>query len=198
MAAAGQRPARPLATSQPRHVGPAPARSTRATVVTPWSTKPGRLLRTQILIRCGSWNVTTPGYLEADTVDHGGDSVAGDFMRSITYTDIFCGWTEQAAIWNKSGHAVLQRTREIEAQLPVALLGFDSDNGGEFTRGDSGRLARRKSPACGYVNANDIFFAAPDKQSPSGSVRRKPRRWYHASRWGICSISCGMTLPLSS
>jgi hypothetical protein len=95
-------------------------------------TKPGRLLRTQIPIRCESWNVDGPGYLEADTVDHGGESTAGDFMRSVTYTDIFSGWIEQAAIWNKSGAAVLRRTREIEADLPFVILGFDSDNGGEF------------------------------------------------------------------
>ncbi len=95
-------------------------------------TKPGRLLRTQIPVRCESWDVDRPGYLEADTVDHGGVSAAGDFMRSITYTDIYSGWTEQAAIWNKSAAAVLDQTRQIEAALPFPLLGFDADNGGEF------------------------------------------------------------------
>jgi hypothetical protein len=95
-------------------------------------TKPGRLLRTQIPVRCESWSVDRPGYLEADTVDHGGASTAGDFMRSITYTDIYSGWTEQAAIWNKSAAQVLGRTRMIERELPFPLLGFDCDNGGEF------------------------------------------------------------------
>jgi hypothetical protein len=95
-------------------------------------TKPGRLLRTQIPVRCESWDIDRPGYLEADTVDHGGESTEGDFMRSITYTDIYSGWTEQAAIWNKSGARVLAQTRKIESELPFPLLGFDSDNGGEF------------------------------------------------------------------
>ena len=95
-------------------------------------TKPGRLLRTQIPVRCENWDIDRPGYLEADTVDHGGDSTEGNFMRSITYTDIYSGWTEQAAIWNKSAERVLNRTRAIETDLPFPLLGFDSDNGGEF------------------------------------------------------------------
>lgn len=95
-------------------------------------TKPGRLLRAQIPIRCESWKVDGPGWLEADTVEHGGDSTEGDFMRSITYTDIFSDWVEQAAIWNKSGASVQKRTREIESELPFPILGFDSDNGGEF------------------------------------------------------------------
>lgn len=73
-----------------------------------------------------------PGWLEADTVEHGGESTEGDYMRSITYTDIFSGWVEQAAILNKSGVSVQKRTWEIEGELPFPILGFDSDNGGEF------------------------------------------------------------------
>ncbi len=95
-------------------------------------TKPGRLLRTQIPVRGESWDIDRPGFLEADTVDHGGETTAGDFMRSITYTDIYSGWTEQAAIWNKSAAAVLAQTRQIERELPFPLLGFDADNGSEF------------------------------------------------------------------
>ncbi len=95
-------------------------------------TKPGRLLRTQIPVRCESWEEDRPGFLEADTVDHGGDSTAGDFMRSVTFTDIYSGWVEQAAIWNKSASAVVERLQQIERELPFPLVGFDSDNGGEF------------------------------------------------------------------
>lgn len=96
------------------------------------TTKPGRLLRTQIPVRCESWDIDRPGYMEADTVDHGGDSTAGSYMHSITYTDIFSGWVEQAAVWNKGAAGVVGRTRQIEAELPFVLLGFDSDNGSEF------------------------------------------------------------------
>lgn len=95
-------------------------------------TKPGRLLRSQIPVRCESWDVTRPGYLEADSVDHGGTSTAGSYMHSLTYTDIYSGWTEQAAVWNKGATGVVSRTRQIEAALPFPLIGFDSDNGGEF------------------------------------------------------------------
>ena len=95
-------------------------------------TKPGRLLRSQIPVRCESWDVQRPGFLEADSVDHGGMSTAGNYMHSITYTDIFSGWVEQAAVWNKGATGVIRRTRQIETELPFPILGFDSDNGGEF------------------------------------------------------------------
>lgn len=107
-------------------------------------TKPGRLLRTQIPVRCENWDIDRPGYLEADTVDHGGETTEGAFMRSITYTDIYSGWTEQAAIWNKSGERVLSQTRAIEADLPFPLRGFDSDNGGEFINHALWRYFRKR------------------------------------------------------
>ena len=59
-------------------------------------------------------------------------SLAGDFIWSLTYTDILSGWTEGGAVWNKGAAGVLAATREVEERLPFALLGFDSDNGGEF------------------------------------------------------------------
>jgi hypothetical protein len=58
-------------------------------------TKPGSMLRTEIPIRTGTWDLTRLGYLEADSVAHCGSSLAGDFIWSLTYTDIFSGWTEE-------------------------------------------------------------------------------------------------------
>lgn len=95
-------------------------------------TKPGSLLKIEIPIRTGTWDLSRPGYLEADTVAHCGCSLAGDFIWSVTYTDIFSGWTEGRAVWNRGAAGVLQVTQEVEKSLPFALLGFDCDNGGEF------------------------------------------------------------------
>src|SRR5262249_20169245 len=95
-------------------------------------TKPGSLLRSEIPIRTGTWDLSRPGYLAADSVAHCGASLAGDFIWSLTYTDIFSGWTEGRAVWNKGAAGVLRATQEVEQALPFALLGFDCDNGGEF------------------------------------------------------------------
>jgi len=56
----------------------------------------------------------------------------GDFCWSLTVTDVHTQWTEIRAIWNKGQHAVRQRIAEIEMALAFPILGFDSDNGGEF------------------------------------------------------------------
>ena len=95
-------------------------------------TKPGSLLKTHIPIRTGTWDLKRPGYVEADSVAHCGASLAGNFVWSLTYTDIFSGWTEGRAVWNKGAMGVLAATQEVEEALPFRLLGFDCDNGSEF------------------------------------------------------------------
>jgi len=108
-------------------------------------TKPGSLLKTEIPIRTGTWDLTRPGYLEADSVAHCGASLAGDFIWSLTYTDIFSGWTEGRAVWNKGAAGVLAATQDVEGALPFGLLGFDCDNGSEFLNYHLwGYLAKRR------------------------------------------------------
>jgi hypothetical protein len=95
-------------------------------------TKPGTLLKKQIPIRCEHWDITQPGFVEADTVAHCGNSLAGDFVWSLTMTDILTGWTECRATWNKGAQGVIAQIQAIEAALPFPLRGFDCDNGSEF------------------------------------------------------------------
>ena len=95
-------------------------------------TKPGRLLKNQIPIKTDNWDITQPGFLEADTVAHCGNSLAGDFVWSLTMTDILTSWTENRATWNKGAEGVVKQIKNIEKSLPFELLGCDCDNGSEF------------------------------------------------------------------
>ncbi len=96
------------------------------------TTKPGTLLRKQIPIKTNQWEEFRPGFLEADTVAHCGTSIAGEYVNTVDFVDIATGWTEQRAVWGKGETAVIEQIKDVEASLPFALLGFDSDNGGEF------------------------------------------------------------------
>jgi hypothetical protein len=95
-------------------------------------TKPGTLLKNQIPIKTHSWDVSKPGFFEADTVAHCGNSLAGNFVWSLTFTDIYSGWTENRAVWNKGSHGVVTQIKDIEATLAFSIRGFDCDNGSEF------------------------------------------------------------------
>lgn len=91
-------------------------------------TKPGSLLKNQIPIRTDNWDITKPGFCEADTVAHCGNSLSGDFAWSLTMTDIYSAWTENRATWSKGSQGVLEQIKDIEKTLPFKLLGFDCDN----------------------------------------------------------------------
>ena len=95
-------------------------------------TRPGSLLRNQIPIKTEHADVTQPGVMEADTVAHCGNSMDGDFVWSLTLTDVFSGWTYNRAVWNKGYEGVKAALADIEQGMPFRLTGFHSDNGGEF------------------------------------------------------------------
>ena len=72
------------------------------------------------------------GSVETDTVAHCGDSTEGNYVNSLTFTELFSGWTENRAVWNKSAQAVLDQLQQLEAVVPFALKDFHTDNGTEF------------------------------------------------------------------
>lgn len=134
-------------------------------------TKPGTLLRNQIPIRGEHWDLLRPGYLEADTVAHCGNSMAGNFVWSLTFTDIWSGWTENRAIWNKGADGVLRRVQEVEAGLPFPLLGFDCDNGSEFLNYHLLRHFQERSRPIDFTRSR------PYKKNDNAHVEQK--QWTH-------------------
>lgn len=96
------------------------------------TTKPGSLLRKQIPIKTNQWDERKPGFIEADTVAHCGNSVSGQFVYTVNTVDIATGWVEARAIWGKGQSGAFQAINSIVNALPFKIKGFDSDNGGEF------------------------------------------------------------------
>ncbi|OQC25441.1 MAG: hypothetical protein BWX68_01516 [Verrucomicrobia bacterium ADurb.Bin063] len=95
-------------------------------------TRPGTLLRQQIPIRGSLWEEGAVGWLEVDTVALCGGSVAGEFVWVVDGVEYVTTWVELRAIWGRGQINTLGALQDIEASLPFALLGLDSDNGGEF------------------------------------------------------------------
>lgn len=130
-------------------------------------TKPGRLLKNQIAIKTDHWDVKHPGYLEADTVAHCGNSLAGDFVWSITFTDIKSMWTEVRATWNKGAEGVLKQIKNLEKILPFVILGFDCDNGSEFINHHLYRYFRERNPAVQFTRSR------PYRKNDNAHVEQK-------------------------
>jgi hypothetical protein len=96
------------------------------------ATRPGTLLRHAVPTRGGPPDTSRIGSVEADTVAHCDDSTEGDYVNSLTFTELYSGWTENRAVWNKSAEAVLVQLKELEKTVPYGMKDFHTDNGGEF------------------------------------------------------------------
>jgi len=96
------------------------------------TTKPGTLLKHMIPIQTEAWNARVPGYLEADTVAHCGNSSEGLFVSTLNTTDFDTTWSERRAILGKGEATVVEAMTDIEGYLPFQFRGLDSDSGGEF------------------------------------------------------------------
>jgi hypothetical protein len=152
-------------------------------------TKPGSLLKSQIPIRTHFWDESLPGFVEADTVAHCGNSLAGDFVWSLTLTDIVTGWTECRATWNKGSHGVLEQIQAIETLLPFPLRGFDSDNGSEFL---NHHLIRYFTE---HPNQPAMTRSRPYRKNDNAHVEQK--NWTHARQlFGYDRIAQPKLVPL--
>ena len=97
------------------------------------TTLPGILLRQQIPIHTFTdWTEDRPGLFEIDLVAHCGGTAAGEYLYTLTMTDVCTGWTELVSLVNRSQVTVQAGIDRVRSRLPFPLLGIDSDNGTEF------------------------------------------------------------------
>jgi transposase InsO family protein len=135
-------------------------------------TKPGTLLKHHIPIKAERWEVNQPGYTEIDLVSHSGDRADGEFIHTLTVTDIHTGWTESQAVMGKSQAFVVAALEQIRRRLPFELRGIDSDNGSEFIN----------HHLHGYCQTLGIEFTRgrPYKKDDNAHVEQK--NWTHVRR----------------
>ena len=138
-------------------------------------TRPGTLLRQQIPIRGSLWEDNKPGWLETDTVALCGGSVAGEFVWMVDSVDYATTWVEVRAMWGRGQQGTLAALQDMEASLPFAMLGLDSDNGGEFLNHHVlNWLQKRPQP---------VFMtrSRPYKKDDNAHVEQK--NWTHVRQW---------------
>ena len=139
------------------------------------TTKPGTLLRKQIPIKTNQWDEKRPGFLEADTVAHCGESTFGIYANTLDLVDIATGWTEQRAVWGKGETDVLRQIKHVESVLPFPLLGFDADNGGEFL---NYHLVHHFA---NHPNKPQFTRSRPYHKDDNAHVEQK--NWTHVRQW---------------
>jgi len=90
-------------------------------------------IRREVPIRTfNDWNSPPPGFCEVDMVAHGGTSVAGSFIQTLTMVDIATGWTECLPLVTRDGSLVVEAMKHAQSLFPWPLRGVDFDNDSAF------------------------------------------------------------------
>ena len=132
------------------------------------TTKPGTLLKNAIPIRTFTdWKENSPGFFEADTVAHCGDSVEGFYLNTLSTVDVATGWIECMGTWGKGQSRIQQGIHRIRQRLPFLMLGLDSDNGSEFIN----------HHLFSYCQQEHIIFTRPRSYKKNDSCHVEQKNW---------------------
>jgi Integrase core domain len=90
-------------------------------------------IRREVPVRTfNDWKDPAPGFCEVDMVAHGGTSVAGSFIQTLTMVDVATGWTECLPLVNRDGSLVVEAIKRAQSLFPWLLRGVDFDNDSAF------------------------------------------------------------------
>ena len=135
-------------------------------------TKPGTLLKHQIPVKAGPWEVAEPGYAEIDLVSHSGPSARGEFGYTLNLTDVHTGWCASRAILGRGEEGVVEALDDIRRAMPFPLRAIDSDNGSEFIN----------FHLVGYCRDHQIQFTRGRPYKKDDNARIEQKNWTHVRR----------------
>lgn len=130
------------------------------------TTRPAKNLNKLIPIRVYfQWDTLEPGFFEADTVANCGMSTEGQYISTLTLTDVFSGWTENRALLNKAQRWVKEAVDDVKKKLPFQMKGLDSDNGSEL----------KNTQLLGWCQENHVEFtrSRPYRKNDNCYVEQK-------------------------
>ena len=80
----------------------------------------------------GEWDRDKPGQIQVDGVEHCGQSAAGEFLSTISHTDIATGWWEGEAVMGLGQRRTLDGIKAARSRFPMAWAEIHPDNGTPF------------------------------------------------------------------
>jgi hypothetical protein len=97
-------------------------------------TKPLDSLKSRIPIRTfyTSEERKKPGFWQIDTVHHCGQATTGQYLHTLTATDVASGWIELRSLLNNAHKWTFEALLSIRTSALPPVLEFHSDNGSEF------------------------------------------------------------------
>jgi hypothetical protein len=136
------------------------------------TTRPGSLLKAKIPVRLTDWDTAKIGFLETDLVAHCGGSIFGQYVNTVSLTEIATGWWEGQAIMGKGQNSVLNALKSMRSRTPFPWKGLDSDNGSEFIN----------YPLWYYCNNGDLIFTRSRENKKNDNAYVEQKNWTHVRK----------------
>lgn len=162
--------------------------------------KPGALLRDSIQVRkAGDEPEQAPGFVKADLVLHCGATLVGEFVHTLTVTDVLTWWTENVGLKDGAHRWLIEAMIAVEARLPFPLAGSDTDNRGEFINhalitwaGDRELFFTRPRPSKSNDNAHvEQKSGAVEVATTRSTTATTPPSRCNCLTSFICRCECG-------
>jgi len=134
--------------------------------------KPGSILKQKIPIRLTEWDTSKVGYVEMDLVVHCGSSSLGEYINTLSTTEVSSGWWEGEAIMGKSQEYTFQALKRIRERVPFECKGLDSDNGSEFINDILYKYCRREKL--------EFTRSRPGRKNDNAYIEQK--NWTHVRK----------------
>ena len=139
--------------------------------------------RRETPLKIDVWPTQNPigaGWVEVDTVAHCGGSMCGNFIWSLTCTDVATQWTEIRCVWNKGAEGIVEELKNIVLVVPFVIKGFNSDNGGEFLNGHLRRYFPTLCPQA--IRTRSRAYRKNDNAHVEQKNGHRVRRWFGYGR----------------
>jgi hypothetical protein len=109
-------------------------------------TKPIDSLKSRIPIRTfyTSEERKKPGFWQTDTVHHCGQVASGQYLHTLTVTDIAFGWIELRSLLNNAQKWTFEALSDIKKTVLLPVIEFHPDNGSEFINNATEAWCRRE------------------------------------------------------
>lgn len=129
--------------------------------------------KSAVPVQAKDWDIREPGYAQADTVSHCGESGSGSFASTLTVTDIDSHWTEMRATLTKHHSGIISALRDIEQNLPFILNTLKFDSGSEFMNFGVVSFCQGYGESYGRVKPIKVLRSRPYRKNDNCYVEQK-------------------------
>lgn len=116
---------------------------------------------------------TKSGNIQLDLVEHCGASAAGEYINTLSNTDIAHGWWEGEAVMGRGQERTLEAVSQVRSRYPFLWQGIHSDNGSEFI---NAHLFR-------YIEKEGLGFSRSRPYKKNDNCLVEQKNWTHVKKF---------------